>query len=235
MAAFWHLGDLELLEDLTPDELAQLERASRTQSYDVGEMIFSPTPAPKSVCLLKEGAIRIYRLSDKGSEATFGYVQPGETFGELSAISELARESYAEAAAPSVVLHLPIDLFRRYVGSRPGVARHVSRQLGDRLRRIERRVEGLIFHDARLRLAVILHELAEHFGMQRGEAIEIDGNFTQTELATLVGCSRQTLNQSLGELESEGLVHMKSRRIHLPKLDALREFIQQQKRETQDG
>ena len=33
----------------------------------------------------------------------FGYVRPGEVFGELTAVTELARESYAEAAAPSVV------------------------------------------------------------------------------------------------------------------------------------
>ena len=148
---------------------AELERArgrvARLVNAAPGEIVFTPVPTPQSVYLLEKGLVRIYRLSEKGSEATFGYVQPGEIFGELSAISELARESYAEAAAPSVVWHLPIEQFRRFLGSRPGVGRNVSQQLADRLRRIERRVEGLIFHDARLRLAVIVNELAEHFGV----------------------------------------------------------------------
>ena len=123
-------------------------------------------------------------------------------------------------------------MFRRLLGSKPGVGQIVSEQLAERLRRIERRVEGLIFHDARLRLAVIVNELCEHFGKKVGDAVEIDGNFTQTELATLVGCTRQTLNQSLRELESEGLVAMKRRRIRVTRLEALQEFIRREKAES---
>lgn len=232
MVGFWHLSDLELLEDLTPEELQRIERASHIRSYDTGAMVFRPSAHPESVYLLKEGSIRIYRLSDKGAEATFGYVRPGEIFGELSAVTKLGRESHAEAAAPSVVWVVPIELFRTLLGSKPGVGEHVSRQLGDRLKRIEKRVEGLMFHEAHLRLALILRELADHFGMQKGEAIEIDGNFTQTELATIVGCSRQTLNQCLRELEARGLAQMKSRRVVLPKPEALREFIQRETHES---
>ncbi len=232
MSGLWHLSDLELLKDLSPDEIEQIEREARTISYETGETIFRPAPSPNSVFLLKEGSIRIYRLSEKGAAATFGYVQPGEIFGELSAIGQPERESYAEAAAPSVVWHIPIDLFRRLLGSQPGVGKTVSEQLAQRLRRIERRVEGLIFHDARLRLAVIVNELCEHFGKKSGETVEVDGNFTQTELATLVGCTRQTLNQSLRELESQGLVTMKRRRIRVHHLDALQDFIRREKAES---
>ena len=97
----------------------------------------------------------------------------------------------------------------------------MSQQLGTRLKSIERRVEGLVFHDAKIRLALILHELAGHFGVQKENGVEIDGDFTQAELATLVGCTRQTLNQVLHELEDEGLVGMHRRRVTLPDPDRL--------------
>lgn len=225
MAGLWHLSDTELLQQLAAGDLEEFQRAARVRSYGAGDVVFAPTESPRSVYILTEGAVRIFRRSEKGGEATFGYVQPGEVFGELPAVTALARESYAEATTASVVWQVPIELFRRLLGSRPGVAEQVSRQLGQRMKRIERRVEGLMFDDARLRLAVILQELSEHFGREHGDAIEIDGNFTQSELATLVGCTRQTLNQSLGELESRGLVEMKRRRLRLSKPDALREFI----------
>jgi len=225
MSGIWHLDDLEILRGLSPEELDQLQRASRAQPYETGALVFGPTVSPQSVFLLKEGAIRIYRLSDKGAEATFGYVQPGEIFGELAAVTQQGRESYAEATTPSVVWRIPIDLFRKLLGSRSGVAEQVSRQLGNRLKRIERRVEGLMFHDARLRLAMILRELADHFGVRKNDGIQIDGDFTQAELATLVGCSRQTLNPCLRELESLGLVQVKRRRLQIPKPESLREFI----------
>lgn len=222
MAGLWHLNEFELLKSLGPEGMRILEQAAQKQRFEPGEIVFRPSAHPRSVFLLMEGAVRIYRLSDKGAEATFGYVKPGEIFGELTVVTELARESYAEAAAPSVVWRLPIPLFREMLGSRPGVAHQVSQQLGARLKSIERRVEGLVFHDARIRLALILQELAEHFGLQKGTAIEIDGDFTQAELATLVGCTRQTLNQVLHELEAQGLVEMRRRRVILPDPEKLR-------------
>ncbi len=230
MAGFWHLSDVELLKNLNPEELQRVEHVAHIRSYDTGQTVFRPEANPDSVYLLKDGSIRIYRLSDKGAEATFGYVRPGEIFGELSAVTRMGRESHAEAAAPSVVWILPIETFRELLGSKPGVGRQVSQQLGDRLKRIEKRVEGLMFHEAHMRLALILRELADHFGIKKGAGIEIDGDFTQSELATIVGCSRQTLNQCLRELESRGLAQMKRRRVLLPDTEKLREFIESESR-----
>ncbi len=210
------------LEDLSESEREQLERASTSIRYGAGETIFRPSKEPRSVYLLQRGAARIYRLSESGAEATFGYVRPGEVFGELSAVTQHARESWAEAVEDSTVWRLPIAQFRRLLGSRPGVATAVSRQLGDRLKRIERRVEDLVFHDARARLASILLELADHFGIEAERGVELDGDFTQGELATLVGCTRQTLNQNLGELAELGLVQIERRRVRLPDPAGLR-------------
>ncbi len=226
MSGVWHLDDLELLQGATEEELASIERSGRKERFDTGAVVFGPTLTPKSVYLLSEGAVRIYRVSDRGAEATLGYIQPGEVFGELTAVTGKSRESYAEATTPSVVWRIPIDLFRNLLGSRSGVGERICQQIGHRLKQVESRVEGLMFHDARLRLALILRELAEHFGIQKESEIEIDGEFTQAELATLVGCSRQTLNQCLGELEGQGLVRRMQRRIRLPKPESLSEFIE---------
>ena len=227
MAGLWHLSDLDWFAELSQDEMQQLERSVHAQRFAKGDTIFQPSAEPRSVYVLKDGMARIYRVSPEGTEATFGYVRPGEIFGELAAVTARGRESYAEAVAPSVVWRVPIDLFRRLLGSRPGVGKSVAAQVGDRLRSAENRVEGLMFHDARSRLAFILHELGEHFGVQQGDAIDVEGSFTQSELATLVGCSRQTLNQCLGELNDLGLVEMKRRHIRLPKPDELRAFTEQ--------
>ncbi len=225
MPGLWHLSDLDWFEELASDEAQLLERSALVKSYAAGQMIFRPTTEPHSVYLLRDGTVRIFRVSGEGAEATFGYVRPGEVFGELTAVTGHQRESYAEAVSDAEVWQVPIELFRRLLGSRPGVGRSVAAQVGDRLKRIERRVEGLMFHDARARLAIVLRELGEHFGIQKGPALEIDADFTQGELATLVGCSRQTLNQCVRELGDLGLARMERKRVTLPDPAALREFI----------
>ena len=51
----------------------------------------------------------------------------------------------------------------------------------------------------------------------------IDVDFTQGELATLVGSTRQTINSNLREFEREGWVGYKGRRLVLLRAEALRE------------
>src|SRR5690606_30084376 len=78
--------------------------------------------------------------------------------------------------------------------------------IGDRLKRIETRVEDLVFRDVRGRVARVLTELDQDFGRGEPGHRVIDIPITQGELATLVGATRQTVNQTLRELANDGLI-----------------------------
>ena len=70
---------------------------------------------------------------------------------------------------------------------------------------------------------LILCELAETFGSERPDGgIEIDVPITQSELATLVGSTRQSVNASLGELTDKGLLRKQGRHLVVNKLEELR-------------
>ncbi|MCP3986180.1 MAG: Crp/Fnr family transcriptional regulator [bacterium] len=220
--SIWHLNEIDWLRRLSEVDRAQLENRSRAEAFSASETVFRPSTEPRFVYLLQSGRVRIFRASADGAETTFGYVLPGEVFGELAAVTHQERESYAEAVEESVVWKLPVDVFRELLGSQLDVASEVARQVGSRMKDLERRVEGLVFDDARKRLCRILLELADHFGTLREDGIHIENIFTQTELANLVGCSRQTVNQSLGVLTERGLARIDGRRIILPDPEQLR-------------
>ena len=80
------------------------------------------------------------------------------------------------------------------------------------------------FRDVRSRLAHILLELGEDLGRQEGDSTVLQIEFTQAELATLVGSTRQTVNPQLRELELEGVLGRKERRIVILRPEALREI-----------
>jgi CRP/FNR family cyclic AMP-dependent transcriptional regulator len=217
----WHLRSLDWLQELSPEETDKLRSASLCREYREGETIFAPETSPNSLYLLERGLARIYRLSREGEETTFGYVAPGEVFGELTAFGDYPRESFAQAARACRVWRIPGADFQKLLEARPTLALEVTRQIGARLKRIESRVENLVFRNARSRLAHILMELAEDFGRQTEEGIYIDVDFTQAELATLVGITRQTANAHLREFEHEGLTARAGRHIVLIGAEAL--------------
>ncbi len=219
----WHLGIVNWFRELSDEQVDALRSNSTHRDYEAGCIVFSPESHPHSLFLLEQGMVRIYRLSKDGGETTFGYVGPGEVFGELAAFGDFPRESFAVAVQASRVWKIPVVAFQTLLESKPGVVLEITRQIGQRLKRIESRVENLVFRDVRARVAHILLELAEDFGKQDDGHRELLVEFTQAELATLVGSTRQTVNESLRSLEEAGLIARNGRRLVLVKPDELRQ------------
>jgi CRP-like cAMP-binding protein len=209
----WHLRIPDWLDELSAQEVERLRSQSSQSDYARGSTIFTPRTNPHSIYLLEQGLVRIYRLSQHGEETTFGYVSPGEVFGELTVFGDFPRESFAMTVHASRVWRIPLKVFHDLLESHTGVLLAIIRQMGQRMKRIESRVENLVFRDVRARLAGILLELKEDFGHPRGDSWLLDLALTQAELATLVGATRQTVNASLRELESRGLIRREGRRL----------------------
>lgn len=219
---FWHLHNFDWLTELSARETERLQRQSVRRQYRAGEMVFTPAPHPHSVYLLERGLVRIYRLSPSGAETTFGYVRPGEIFGELAVFSSRPRESFAKAVRASLVWRLRREVIQEVLAAHPGIGVAVTKQVGSRLKRIESRVEHLVFRSVPSRVAGILLELAEDFGRREPHGLVVDLALSQQELATLVGASRQTVNASLRDLERVGVIRRDSGRCVLLDVDALR-------------
>ena len=226
MSDFWHLHGLDWLQELSDAETARLLRVSSSREHARGETVFEPQQQPRSVYLLERGLVRIYRLSPHGDEATLGYVRPGEVFGELGALSTQPRESFAQAVRPSRVLRVPGRELRRVLDEYPHIALSVTLQIGNRMKRIESRVESLVFRNLRSRVSCILLELAEDLGREGDAGTVIDLPLSQHDVATLVGATRQSVNLCLRELREAKLVDYRNRRFVVPDLAALRAAIE---------
>ncbi len=219
------LRNIEWLAQLGEHELEEFQRGAHARRYARGEMIFAPSAHPQSVYLMATGLARIYRLSEGGGETSFGYVAPGEVFGELPAFGDYPRESFAQAVRTSQVWRIPRENFHRVLTARSALAMKITKQIGDRLKKVESRVEDLVFRTVRTRIARMLGELADDFGCNENGHRVIDIPITQSELATLVGATRQTVNQTLRELSSEGLIGRDQRRIVLLAPERLQSLV----------
>jgi CRP-like cAMP-binding protein len=221
MIEFWHLQNVDWLRELPPEVADGLREAAELTHYPQGALIFKPAIDPEHVYLLESGLVRIYRESDKAEQVTFGYVQPGEVFGECAVFQDRPRESFAAAHEPSTVLRLSRQRFTEAIQSRPSVMFAVAKQIEGRFKNVESRVEDLVFRDARARLAHVILNLSQEFGHDEGGRTILRIQLTHAELATLIGTSRPTVSIALGELEDEGVLTRADRYIGITNLDAL--------------
>jgi CRP-like cAMP-binding protein len=226
MDDFWHRHGFDWIAELSERDAERLLSRSSSRQYARGETVFEPAADPLCVYLLESGLVRIYRLSAKGAEVTLGYVRPGEVFGELEALSDRPRESFAQAVLPSRVWPVLRMELRRLFDSHPRIAFRVAEQVANRFKRIESRVESLVLKSLSSRVGLILLELAEDFGRAGADGLCIDLPLSQNDIALLVGATRQSVNACLYELRERQLLIQRNRRFTLPDPIALRAAIQ---------
>ena len=226
MIEFWHLQNVDWLRELPPDVIEDLRQTAELMCYQQGALIFKPAIDPEYVFLLESGLVRIYRESERAEQVTFGYVHPGEVFGECAVFQHRPRESFAAAHEPSTVLKFSRQIFTTAIRSRPSIMFAVAKQIEGRFKNVESRVEDLVFRNARSRLAHVILNLSEEFGRVDGDRTIVQIRLTHAELATLIGTSRPTVSIALGELEDEGVVTRTDGYIGITNLKALQAMVQ---------
>lgn len=160
----WYLQKIKLFKESTPEGMEELARMTRMESVKKRTAIFLPGDPSQQVYLLKEGRVKISRISEEGREITLALLEPGEIFGELDILDDLPRDTLAEALDDTQLCVIYKELFLAMIRRRPEISFRLTKLIGFRLRRIENRVEDLVFRDVPTRLAHLLLELSKNYG-----------------------------------------------------------------------
>jgi CRP/FNR family transcriptional regulator, cyclic AMP receptor protein len=167
-----------------------------------GRSVFVQGEPGDRMYVLAEGAVKLYVSSRDGGIVELARHQPPASFGELALLDGGPRSASAEAVERSVLLVVIRAELLRLLRSEEKVAEALLRALGTMVRRTTRQVTDLVFLDLRGRVARQLLLLAE----DGNGAGAVTRRVTQGELATMVGGARQTVNQVLRSLESNGCI-----------------------------
>lgn len=223
----WYLKRCNLFDRLAPDELSRLEGRARLRKYARGNAIYLPADAADGVLLLAEGRVKICSFTGDGKQTILAFIEPGEMFGELALLQNGDREEFAEALVDSTVVLLPADLVQGLMEENAGLALGVTKLIGLRRRRIERRLKYLLFRSNRERLVHLLLELSEQYGRRTPDGVELSIRLAHQDLASVIGSTRETVTVLLGELQAEGLLRVGRRKITVRKLEALAASVEQ--------
>jgi CRP/FNR family cyclic AMP-dependent transcriptional regulator len=167
------------------------------------------------------GAVKILLPSTEGEEAIIATLRPGDFFGELALLDGAPRSATATAVESSETLVLPRAVFVDSLDSVPGLRDALLSALAYELRRLTGHVEELHFLDLAGRLAMRLSRLAREGQPDARGQTRLDWPYTQSDLAAMIGGTRQSVNRLLRDLEEEGLISIESDQLVIRDLDEL--------------
>jgi len=232
---FWFLKNCQLLQQLDPSQLRWLESRSRMRKFPKNSTVYLPADQSDGVLLLASGRIKICSVTPDGKQTILTFVEPGDVFGELALFDSGNREEFARAVEEANVVLMPADSLRKVAEENPYLAMGITRLVGLRRKRVERRLRYLLFRPNKERLVHLLLELAEDYGKPNGSEVELGIKLSHQDLASVIGSTRESVTLILGELQTEGLVRLGRRKIVLCKMDELAASINQDTPDVSDA
>ena len=211
----WFLKQCDLFQRLSSEQLSALESRCRVRKFPRGTPVYLPSDEANAVLLLAEGRVKIGNFTEEGKQSILAFIEPGELFGELSLMGSEQREEYAEAVEKSTVVLIPKQEMETLLAENPGVSLGVTKLIGLRRQRIERRLKNLLFRSNRERLIHLLLDLAEQYGKRVPDGVELGIKLSHQDLANIIGSTRETVTVVLGELQNEGRLQLGRRKIIL--------------------
>jgi len=215
-----YLSSIEVFRDLSPNELAEMDRQITMSTCKPGKIFYMPEDSGEVLFLLKKGQVQIYRLAPNGKKLVVATLGPGAIFGEMSLVGQGMHNTFAEAVDECLLCVMSRADVDRLMREKPDVAYRFFETMGDRVTQLETRLEDIAFKSIPARLANLLLQLSDERGND-----EIRG-YTHQDFSEMLGTYRETITQTLNDFKAEGLVNIGRKRIMLldrPRLERLAE------------
>jgi len=205
---YWYLRDYKLFRTLSFSQIKQLCIIVGFKKANKGEIIyFSSSDVPR-IFLLKKGNIKIVEVDEEGNETIKDIIQKGDLFGELSLEQDKEVNEYAKALTDEVsICSFLLSDFEDLMLRNPNLALTYTKFVGLKMKRIKNNYSNLISKDAKTRLHTFIKDWAQREGKFEGTKVFIENYLTQSDMAQIIGTSRQTATLLLNEMEEKNLIY----------------------------
>jgi len=198
---------------LDEHELLELAGTSGLARLEAGSLLVTEGVPIEAVYLIRSGEVEVYRKT-RGRRLVMQILRPGDFLGLVAHLRGRPPLYSARAITPVQALRLRPDALTWLLQSRPSLSRRLLIYLAMHLERMATRVEELSGAGLRARVAILLLDQTEDG--QRSIRLP------QSILAELLGASRSSVNRVLKDLEAQGMVRVRYRRIEVLNTGAIR-------------
>ena len=217
----WYWEPFDLFRDAGPEARGAFFDRSIRQTYAKGQNVFMASDAGKRAFFLERGVVKIFNLSEVGTQTIFWYCMPGDVFGAGGITGSAQQSVYAQVTEPSIIHSLSRPDFEGVMTRHPQLAINMVRLMGARLRLACDSLVAVAEQRTEARLARVLLRLAHNYGVPDGDGIVLGMRLSHQELADMIACTRQTVNALLHDFSDAGWIRLDGRTIAIVSSSAL--------------
>jgi len=210
-----HLAVMPLFGDLSNEERARLAEGCQLKRFARGEMVFRSGDTCEAFFVVIVGQVKLFMLSPSGQEKVIEIVGPGQSFAEAMVFLDIPCLVNVQALADSLLL----SVSKQTVFQEIEQDHHFSLRM---LAGMSRRLHGLV-HDVQAYalssgmqrlIGYLLRDIEQNSQSNHGP-VTISLPVSKATIASRLSLTPEYLSRVLRELETEGLIQVDKRNIHI--------------------
>jgi CRP-like cAMP-binding protein len=167
--------------------------------------------------VIRDGQVKVTKLSGDGREKILGLLGPGDFFGEMSLLDNSERSASVKSLTEMHIMALSRNDFLKELRNNPDLAMAVIQELTRRVRQMDEQASSLSFQRVKERTRGLLLRLAkEESGREGRLATPV---LTHQQIADMIGTSRETVTRVVKRLKEQGWLEQEGKRYLVPAQD----------------
>ncbi|WIY52362.1 Crp/Fnr family transcriptional regulator [Devosia sp. YIM 151766] len=217
---------LPLFANMTDEDLDRLLARASMRRVQISETVFEQGQKATHFFLLLHGRLKVTQVTPEGQQIIVRVVHPGDLFGFAQALQRDDYPGTPIAAAESVVMSWPNDVWGHFVEQNPHLAVNAMRTIGQRLQEAHTRIREMATEEVERRVAHAVLRLIDQAGRREQDGVRIDFPLTRQDVAEMTGTTLHTVSRIFSAWESQGIVKGGRQKLLVrdrPRLEALAE------------
>ncbi len=220
--AVWYLNKVSFLQGLNEEQISHLAEHTELREIKRREVVYLPGDPGDSVFLVNSGRVKISKVTRDGKALTLAYCGPSELFGETCIVGNTPREEMAEVMETAILSEIDRGVFENLISHHASVGLALTKLLARRRLDLENKLETLVFRDVTSKLAELLLNLADEYGIEDSRGTLISLKITHQELANLIGSTRETVSLTLSQFKRKDFLTTEGRKVIVTNSESLR-------------
>lgn len=206
------LSSIPLFSCLTADELVTVEQHSAARNFRKNTVVIQKGDESTTLYVVITGRLKVSLAGDEGKEVILNTLGPGDYFGELAILGDTPRTATVTTLEDSRLLTISRSAFLELLGGHPDIALALIRGLTQRVAQLTEQVARLALSDVYSRVRETLQAQAVE-----EDGLLVTGRLTQSEIAQMVGSSREMVSRIFKDLRAGGYISVDDKRVTILK------------------
>lgn len=197
---------LPLFANMQDAELDRLLARATMRRVPMGEAVYEQGQKATQFFLLLHGRLKVTQVTPEGQQIIVRVVHPGDLFGFAQALQRNDYPGTPIAAAESLVICWPNEVWGSFVEQNPHLAVNAMCTIGQRLQEAHTRIREMSTQEVERRVAHAVLRLIEQAGKREPDGVRIDFPLTRQDVAEMTGTTLHTVSRLFSAWESQGIV-----------------------------